>query len=128
VSISIYYTAKRATPVSPAEQAAIDALLEEYAVDDEVDDYPRTGRGLNWESFCVYDAADPTEPGVIFEGATKLPDKTDDAVLKGVEHWSRLLSRIRRALPGAAWHVHVDDNDLVWDEAAAEYDLSQSPQ
>jgi len=126
VSISIYYTAKRATPVSPAERATIDTLLEEYSVDDELDDYLQTGRGLNWESFSVYDPADPTERGVIFEGATKLPDNSDDAVVKGVDHWSRLLSRIRRELSGATWHVHVDDHDLMWDDAAREYDLSES--
>ena len=128
MSISIYYTAKRAHSITPAEGAAIDSLLEEFSVDNEIEDRLRTGQGLNWESFCVYDPADPTEPGVIFEGATKLPDNCDDAVLRGLDHWSRLLSRIRRAVPGAAWHVNVDDNDLVWDDVAGEYDLSQSPQ
>jgi hypothetical protein len=126
MSISIYYTATRSASLSADERAVIDALIEEFSVDDEIQEYLNTRQGLNWESFCVYDPNDPTEAGVIFEGATKLPDNSDVAIWRGLEHWSRLLSRIRRAVPGARWHVHVDDNDLVWDDSAAEYDLSQS--
>jgi hypothetical protein len=128
LSISIYYTARRAHGIAPPERVAIESLRAEFSVNDEIDDYMRTGHGLNWESFCVYSVGPRTEPGVVFEGATKLPDNTDDAIAMGVQHWAALLSRIRQALPGATWHVHVDDNDLVWDDDAGEYDLGQSPQ
>lgn len=123
MSISIYYTATRSHALDAAERAAIDALVWEFAVEERIEEYLHTDQGLNWESFCIYDPAEPTAPEVIFEGATKLPDNRDDALWTGMRHWSRLLAAIRRLLPGAEWHVHVDDHELAWDDVAGEYDL-----
>ncbi len=121
MSVSIYYTAKRSRPINAEEQAQIDRLVDSFLIDDELEAYLRTGEGLNWESFTIYDPATPSQPDVIFEGATKLPDNTDEATWIGLEHWLELLAQLRRALPGATWHVHVDDHDLAWDDAEGEY-------
>jgi hypothetical protein len=76
MSTSIYYTAKRKQKLTPAEQDSIDQLLERYSVDDEIEEYLRTGEGYNWTSFYIYDSESPSEPDVIFEGSTGLPDNS----------------------------------------------------
>jgi hypothetical protein len=123
LSISLYYTARRRESVSPSEQAAISDLIARYSIDKEIESFQRTQKGPNWESFCIYDPTNPSESDVIFEGATKLPDKSEEAIWTGLQHWCRLLSEIRRALPEASWHVHVDDHDLEWNSEREQYDL-----
>jgi hypothetical protein len=51
--------------------------VRKYSIDDQLAEWERTGAGYNWESFGVYG---PTEPGKVFEGATKLPDNSQDAL------------------------------------------------
>jgi hypothetical protein len=103
----------------------IDGLLARYSINEQVAERESTGEGPNWESFCVYDPKDPSEPGVIFEGATKLPDNSQDAVWEGLQHWCALLWEIRRTLTGASWRVHVDDHDIIWDDDRHEFDPTQ---
>ena len=90
-----------------------------------IENYLQTGDGYNWESFCIYDPNDPTEPDVVFEGATKLPDNSEDAVWGGLQHWCAALTEIRRIIPDADWDVHVDDHEIQWDEAVGAFDPSQ---
>jgi hypothetical protein len=80
VGISIYYTAYRNEPLSPEESASIQHIVARCSVENEIAERERTGERFNWESFCVYDPDDPTEPGIVFEGATRLPDKSEDAL------------------------------------------------
>jgi hypothetical protein len=120
MSISIYYTATRNVPLTPAERSAVDSLVVECSVDDQI----AAGTGRNWESFCVYDSTDPTIPYAVFEGATKLPDDSEDAVCLGLQHWCKLLTAVRHAIPDSDWHVHVDDHVIPWDASAGEFDPS----
>jgi hypothetical protein len=76
------------------------------------------------EAFCVYPADTETEPGVVFEGATKLPTNSEEAFWAAIPYWCRLLSEIRQALPDGKWAVHVDDCDIWWDPVREEYDPS----
>lgn len=124
MSISIHYLAYRRHQLSTSERASIDELIRRYSVKEQIEEYQHSVEGLNWESFCVYDPNAPTKPGVIFEGATRLPDNSSEALWLGLQHWCRLLSEIRRALPDASWRVHVDDHDILWDQARGEYDPS----
>lgn len=124
MSISFYYTATRPTPLTDVESSAIDSIVEEFSVDDQIQTYLNSGDGLNWESFCVFDRVNPTAPDAIFEGATKLPDNSEDAMWVGVQHWCKAISAIRRVLHDAEWDVRVDDHDMQWDESALEYDPS----
>lgn len=125
MSISIYYTARRNRLLTPTERATVKEAIDRYSIEHQLAERVRTGDGFNWESFCVYDPSDPTESGVVFEGSTKLPDNSEDAIWTGLQHWCRLLSEIRRALPDASWQVHVDDHDIVWNDELSEYDPSQ---
>jgi len=122
MGISIYYTAKRERPLTSDEQAAIAMLKDRYAVEKEIESWEPTSGKPMWESFCVYDH--PTEPGVIFEGATRLPDNSMENLWIGLQHWCALLSEIRRVVSGADWHVHVDDHYLQWDAARRAWDPS----
>ena len=122
MSVSIYYEARRHHRLTPEEQRAVEEIISTHSVDADIQRYLETGVGPNWEPFCVYDASEPSEADVVFEGATKLPDDSQDAIWVGVQHWCRVLTEIRRALPGADWDVHVDDHRISWNEELSEFD------
>jgi hypothetical protein len=124
MSISIYYTARRERPLTQNEEVSISGLLDAYSVEEKIKERERTRKGPNWSSFFVYDSASPSEPGVIFEGATQLPDNRAKNLWIGVQHWCALLTEIRRVLPDADWDVHIDDHDICWDNAHQEFDPS----
>jgi hypothetical protein len=122
VGVSLYYTANRTQPLTSAEHLSICEAIARYSVDEQIEEYCRYGRGLNWESFCVYNLDRDTEPNVVFEGATKLPSNTQNAWLVGLRHWCRLLTEIRCKVAGCDWRVHVDDFEIVWDSEKNLYD------
>ena len=125
MGISIYYTVRRKQPLSNAERLVIDRAVARAAVEPQIEEYCRTGNGLNWESFCVYEQKDVTALDVIFEGATKLPDNSEDANWVGLQHWCKLLTEIRHELSEAAWEVQVEDHPIFWDEDRQAYDPSR---
>ena len=125
MGISIYYTVRRKQPLSNAERLVIDGAVARAAVEPQIEEYCRTGNGLNWESFCVYEQKDVTDSDVIFEGATKLPDNSEDATWVGLQHWCQLLTEIRHELSEAAWEVQVEDHPIFWDEDRKAYDPSR---
>lgn len=125
MSVSIYYTAKRNQKLTKTEQEGINKFIERYSVDEEIEEYLKTGKGHNWTSFDIYERENPAEADVIFEGSTQLPGNSADAMFDGVDHWASLLADIRNVIEGASWHVHVDDHVLVWNEENLEYDLSK---
>jgi mannosyltransferase OCH1-like enzyme len=51
VSISIYYSATRMTPIGSDEIEKIRAVTVRYSVNQRIEEYMRTRQGLNWESF-----------------------------------------------------------------------------
>jgi hypothetical protein len=62
MSISIYYTARRDRPLSTEERAVVDEFIAKYAIEDQLEEFFRTGEGFNWESFCVYERPTPVSP------------------------------------------------------------------
>ena len=120
MGISIYYEAKRTTPISLAEKEAVNRLVDKFSVDKAIEKYIETGEGLNWESFGFYD--EPCAPGIILNGSTQLPDNTENAVWVGIQHWCAALTEIRRVVKDAVWDVRVEDYKLHWDESAQKYD------
>jgi hypothetical protein len=122
VSTSIYYTARRNLPLSPAERSAVEEIRASHSIRDQVERHVQTGQGHNGADFSLYDPENPSEPGVIFEGATNLPDNDADAMWELIQRWCKLLSEVRQVVRGAEWDVHVDDHDIVWNEGRQEYD------
>ncbi len=110
--------------MADAERMAIEEVVEKYSVKEQIEEYHHTGTGWQGDDFCVYD--EPFDsPDTIFEGATKLPDDSEDSMWEAVQRWCNALSEIRRILPDADWQVHVDDHDIQWDEAGQVYDPFQ---
>jgi hypothetical protein len=124
VSVSIYYTASRAHPLTSIERAAIDAAVARYPVEGLLAECGVADDEYNGEAFCVYPTDDDTEPEVVFEGATKLPLCTEDVFWASIQYWCRLLSEVRCVVPGATWRVHVDDQDIGWVEELRAFDPS----
>lgn len=122
MGVSIYYTASRPEPLTLAERSAVDAAIARYPLAALLDECGVAEGEFDGEDFCVYPAGGDAEPGVVFEGATKLPLCSEDAIWAAVQYWCRLLSEVRRTVPGAAWHVHVDDHDIPWVEELRAFD------
>ncbi len=122
MGISLYYEARRDRPLLPEEEAAIDAAVTRYPVEALMATEGIPPGEFNGEAFCVYPADAGTEPGVVFEGATKLPTNSEEAFWAALQYWCRLVTEVRRVLPDAKWAVHVDDHDIRWDPDRREYD------
>ena len=111
MSISIYYTARRPQPITKEEAALCRQIADCYDAQ-----YPY---GELYEGFCIYDLEkdrDEWEQDVIFSGATKLPLEAPPFLFQ-IANWQlNCLEEISNILPGAQWHVHLDDLDLEWTE------------
>ncbi|MDU0287907.1 hypothetical protein [Saccharothrix longispora] len=103
MSVSLYYSARRAAPLTEAEQAEVARVVavrhESFPYDDE-------------ESLYLYDRLDD---GEVLAGSTKMPFDPGH-LMPVVAHVLDSLTGLRRALPDAEWRVHLDDHDVEWDE------------
>ncbi|MGW2471936.1 hypothetical protein [Streptomyces sp. NPDC001665] len=106
MSVSLYYTARRATPLTGSESASVTRIVgarqASFPYEDE-------------ESLNVYDPR-TAEPGTVLDGSTKMPFDPG-RLLPVVAHVLDSVTELRRALPDADWRVHMDDLDVEWDEA-----------
>jgi len=106
MSVSLYYTAKRESPISKQEKDACQRVIEHY-----ISEYPL---GDIYESFCVYDLQETFTENVIFDGSTKLPlDEGEEHSFKVLDYWADCLQEIIDLLPNAQWDIHVDDADIT---------------
>lgn len=105
MSVSLYYCASRAVPLTAAETAAVErivaARMSSFPYQDE-------------ESLYLYNNGG-SEPDEIVAGSIKMP--LDLArVLPVIAHVLDSVTKLRRVLPEAEWRVHMDDLDVPWDE------------
>ncbi|MFJ4187190.1 hypothetical protein [Kitasatospora sp. NPDC089509] len=115
MSISLYYRASRAAAITPAETAAVERIVAAHRSSFPYEDED----GLH-----LYDTAGG-EPEEVVAGSTRIP--LDPArVLPVIAQVLSSVTELRRALPGADWHVHLDDLDLPWDEGEG-YALPADP-
>jgi hypothetical protein len=121
MSISIYYSVRRNTSLTIDENIMIQDLIEKYSVEEEIKKYQTTGKGLNWESFCLYEDLENT---TILEGSTKLPNNNENAAWIAIQHWCKLLTEIRRICKNAKWEVGVESHLIHWDEEKEVFDPS----
>lgn len=112
MSVSLYYEARRPQPVTPQEKTICEEIAARYDAQ-----YPY---GELYEGFCIYDwesSRDEYDKDVIFSGATKLPlDDGPEFIMQVAGWWLKCLEEITDNLPGARWHVHIDDADIPWGE------------
>ena len=111
MGISIYYEARRPGGMTEQEQEAVEAVVRSYSVADQIEEYHQTGFGwMGMTSASMIRRSTRLTP--ILEGATRLPDQDEEVFWIAVQHRCDALSEIRRLLPDADWHVHVDDHDI----------------
>lgn len=122
MSFSIYYSARRPAPLSGEEQEDVRKVLTKYSVDARARRFAESGEGLNWEPFGMSDPKEFSAADVVFEGATRLPDNTEEAFSAGVVHWCNVLSALRRVIHKAMWSVRVEDQEIAWDYQNDRYD------
>ncbi|MFE6934792.1 hypothetical protein ACFVDT_22525 [Streptomyces sp. NPDC057699] len=105
MSVSLYYSATRAMPLTDAERAAVERIaaahMGSFPYEDE-------------ESLHLYDS-DDSRPDEVVAGSTKMPFDPG-RVLGVLDRVLGSVSELRRALPEAEWRVHMDDLDVPWDE------------
>ena len=105
MSVSVYYSARRAQPLTGPETAAVERVVAVRASSFPYDDE---------ENLCLYDH-DGDQDDEILAGSTKLPSDPG-RWLPVVVHVLDSVTELRRAVGGAEWHVHMDDTDVPWDE------------
>ncbi|BBA95736.1 hypothetical protein RVR_722 [Actinacidiphila reveromycinica] len=105
MSVSLYYSARRATALTSAEAVAVDRV-----VTDHMASFPYPDE----ESLYLYEMA-AGESDAIVAGSTKMP-LDPEHVFPVIGHVLASVSELRRALPGAEWRVHLDDFDVPWQE------------
>ncbi|MFI6511768.1 hypothetical protein ACIBCT_29535 [Streptosporangium sp. NPDC050855] len=138
MGISIYYTARRDRELDGQELDRVSGIL----LQENAELFERLNRSLpGWkeegivpeyvtdageicEEFGFYGMDGSRDPGVVLEGSTKVShgDCGIEPMLAQLEHYmGSTLGRLRSALPGTEWDVHVDDQTLIWDEESGEY-------
>ncbi|WP_112469081.1 hypothetical protein [Streptomyces triticisoli] len=105
MSVSLYYCASRAMPLTDAETAAVGRIVAAH-----MSSFPYQDE----ESLYLYDNGG-SAPDEMVAGSTKMPLDLD-RILPVLNHVLDSVTELRRALPGAKWRVHVDDLDVPWDE------------
>ncbi|MFJ4124822.1 hypothetical protein ACIP3U_26300 [[Kitasatospora] papulosa] len=105
MSVSLYYCASRATPLTDAETAAVERIVAARTASFPYEDQ---------ESLYLYDG-DEGRPDEVVAGSTKMPFDPGK-VLPVLDHVLGSVTELRRVLPGADWRVHMDDLDVPWDE------------
>ncbi|MEU6925091.1 MULTISPECIES: hypothetical protein [unclassified Streptomyces] len=111
MSVSLYYSARRAQPLTGTESTAVEHLLATRA---------RSFPYADEEGLYLYDGDEGEGTGAdendeILAGSTKLP--TDpDRWIPVIAHVLDSVTELRRAVGEAQWHVHLDDVDVPWDE------------
>ena len=105
MSVSIYYTAKRNSPLNAEENAAVHTIAERYCTE-----YPY---GDMYEDFCLYEA--PFDEGdTVLQGATAVPAESNE-VYEIILYWLDCLTDITCSLTDCTWQVNLDDVQIVWD-------------
>ncbi|MFC3997364.1 hypothetical protein ACFOVU_15645 [Nocardiopsis sediminis] len=129
MGVSIYYTARRDQGLTPHERGEVEGIADQGTRDlfgeiqrrlpqwreagvvpAGLDDAAEVCEGLGF----YRDAA--LEAGVVLAGSSKLSHGRcgTEVMLVQIDHYVDLLADIRRAVPEAAWRVHIEDSDLVW--------------
>ncbi|MFI6862580.1 hypothetical protein ACIBKZ_22250 [Streptomyces sp. NPDC050421] len=106
MSVSLYYNAHRATPLTEAESASVERVVAARTASFPYDDE---------EGLYLYEGS-ASEPREIVAGSTKMPFDPGH-LMPVIAHVLDSVTELRRAVPDAEWRVHMDDLDVPWEEA-----------
>ncbi|WP_306367132.1 hypothetical protein [Nocardiopsis sp. CC223A] len=131
MGVSLYYSATRDAPLTADERATVDRLvaegerslreeaLELFPTWYEAGEVPLEYRSPAevFEGLSLYDDRHLSD-GQVLAGSSKMPPPACgvEPLLAQLRHYLDALTRMRRALPGARWHVHIDDAEIPWTE------------
>lgn len=117
MSVSIYYTARRPAPLTEAERDTLEGVLEACEAAHPFPGEYEEGVRLYYDGL--------SGPDTVAFGATKLSSDMDRA-FRMIDYVLDSASALHRVLPGADWHIHLDDIDIPWDEQQG-YRLPDEP-
>ncbi|GHH39081.1 hypothetical protein [Lentzea cavernae] len=103
MGVSLYYTARRATPLTDAELTAVSGVADTYNANAPFSE--------DEEGLYLYDRLDA---GTVLDGSTKMPF-ADDRVVPSLVHWLAAVTALRTAVPDADWTFTLDDHEIEWD-------------
>ncbi|PWI07275.1 hypothetical protein DIZ27_28870 [Streptomyces sp. NWU339] len=106
MSVSLYYSAHRTTPLSETESASVARVVAAHMASFPYGDE---------ECLYLYDRCGDG-PEEIVAGSTKMP-LNPGRLMPVIAHVLDSVTELRRAVPDAEWRVHMDDLDVPWDEA-----------
>lgn len=105
MSVSLYYHAGRTTPLTEAEAAEVERIVAARQASFPYEDE---------EHLYLYEDSG-SDPGTVLAGSTKMP-LDPDRLMPVIDHLLDSVTALRRAVPDAAWRLHMDDLDIPWDE------------
>lgn len=129
MGVSLYYSATRGTPLTAEERATVERLVDEgeealreealelfptWHADGEVPLEYRSPAEV-FEGLWLYEDGHLSD-GQVLAGSSKMPPPACgvEPLLTQLRHYLDALTRLRRALPGAEWHVHIEDSEIPW--------------
>lgn len=102
MSTSLYYSAVRSEPLTVDEKTEVDRLVTVHN-----DGFP-----FDYEVLYLY----PSDiPNTLLSGSTKISNDPTE-IVPSLVYWFGALTELRRAVPGAAWDVALDDTPAEWDD------------
>ncbi len=106
MSVSLYWTAYRDDPLSPAEegraQQIVDAASDDLRIVALVE-----SEGTAWEGLTLW--PDPDEDDDVLRGSSALAPRLSPAAAQALlDHCCQALTALRRDVPGAEWDVALD--------------------
>ncbi|HEX7306199.1 hypothetical protein [Lentzea sp.] len=104
MGVSLYYTARRATPLTDAERASVGQVADTFNANAPFSDEE--------EGLYLYD---DLEPGKVLDGSTKMPFE-EDRVVPSLAHWLAAVTALRNVVPDADWTLTLDDLEIEWDD------------
>ena len=104
MSFSLYYEAKRPTPLTSQEQLTCQQIINKFS-----SQYPFD---IKIEDFTLY-PYDKTD--IVFNGSTKLPDSDPQLMYEVATYWLNCLTEITNILPSCQWSVTFEEVPLIFD-------------
>lgn len=105
MSVGLYYSLSRSTPFTDEERSALKSVMDRANAVGREDIEPL---GF-WQ--------DTSDPEPTLTGSSKLLAEDPIETVRALRFLLENVTDMRRAVPDANWHVHLDDDDVPWDDA-----------
>jgi hypothetical protein len=134
MSIDVYLSAHRATPLAPAERSTFHGIIERAnagrhdgwcaAYDDPKYPDPEVGRLGRFTFSDTRTWRTHKKPPYLFSGSAQMPLVDVWQIVRPLlEYWCDAFSEIRRSTDAESWSAHMDDFNFDWDSGARRYVL-----